>query len=100
MNQFSKMLIVNGTEILFRKTVEQHGETQVLLIVVHCYFHEFIPLGFLPEAILKMPVCCLQHLDEMFNDLDEHKAKIIIEQMRKMADAKKQVFMNNIIKHN
>ena len=99
-HKFVKLFRINGTEVLFRKTCEMVDAKQYLSIQVHCYFDEFIPLGYMPEATTKIPQCCLEHLDQNFEEINGEKAKVICESLRTLAHKKRQTFMNNIIKHN
>jgi hypothetical protein len=99
-NKFVKLFRVNGAEVLFRKNCEMVDGKQYLSIQVHCYFDEFIPLGYIPEATTKIPVCCLKHLDQNFEEINGEKAKEICELLRIVANKNKQKFMTNLINHN
>lgn len=99
-NKFVKLFRVNGTEVLVRKTFEIIEGKQNLYIQIHCYFDEFIPLGYMPEAQTKIPACCMKHLNQNFDQFDGDKAKNICEMLRNITKNAKQEIINHNINHN
>jgi len=99
-SKFVKLFRVNGTEVLVRATSEIVDGKQQALIIVHCYFEEYIAMGYMPEAISRFPICCTKHLLDEFQKFDGERAKQICEISRKAAKGNQQKIMDIKLNHN
>lgn len=90
---FCKLFVVEGNQVLIRKNCESTPTGQKYSVIFHIYFCNYAALGTMPEMINRLPICCLQHLDILFDSFDEAKTADVYQEFKKLAELRKSSFV-------